>query len=258
MPENIEQKRRESKEERKQKIRELGFSKEETIKYLAEHFSTIEKLLGKIQSLQSIGFTNPISLIEKFPQIAGLDINRVIQDLQSIGFTNPISLIEKHPLIAGLDINRIKRRLQLIKRLSLKFQLQFNPKGIVENYPRYLGYDLKRIFFYFRIASFYNVDEKLYRELIGRNPFIVFNILHSLYLENKISDKNEFKRLIYKLKIYSQEARQAVQNETKTNLPQIIENLKQKQNDENARFLLKLANYLEDLLKKEEERKKKT
>jgi hypothetical protein len=56
---------------------------------------------------------------------------------------------------------------------------------------------------------------------------------------------------------FPKETKQKIQNETKENLPQIIENLRQKQDDENARFLLKLTSYLEDLLKKEEERKRK-
>jgi hypothetical protein len=137
----------------------------------------------------------------------------------------------------------------------MKFQLKLNPIEIIENYPQYLGYDLKRIFFYFRIASFYNVDEKFYRRLITKNPFIVFNILHTLYLQNKISDQNEFEKLINKIRRFSKETKQKIKQQTKNNLSQIIENLKQKQDDENAKFLLKLANYLQDLLKKE---KKKT
>jgi hypothetical protein len=314
MPENIEQKGGESKKERKLKIRELSFANEKAIEYLSEHF-TLETLKIKIQSLQSLGFTNPISLIEKFPQIAGLDINRAIQSLQSLGFTNPISLIEKHPPIAGLDINRViqslqslgftnpisliekfpqiagldinrviqslqsvgftnpisliekfppiasydinrvKRRIQLIQILNTKFQLQIDPIEIIESFPPYLGLDLKRIFFFLRIARFYNFNEKFYRNLITKNPFIVFNILHTLYSQNKISDQNEFRRLINKIRKSPKEIKQTIQNETKTNLSQIIENLKQKQDDEDTKFLLKLANYLQDLLKKE---KKKT
>jgi hypothetical protein len=172
MPKNIEQKRGESKKERNQEIRELGFSKEKAIEYLTKHF-TIKTLKTKIQSLQSLGFTNPISLIEKFPQIANYDINRVIQSLQSVGFTNPISLIEKFPSIAGLDINRVKRRIQLVQRLNTKFQLHLDPIEIIEHHPPYLGYDLKRIFFYLRIAMFYKVDEKFYRNLI-KKPIYCF------------------------------------------------------------------------------------
>jgi len=315
MPENIEQKRKESKEERRQKIRELGFSNEKAVEYLTRF--NIGTLQRKIQDLQSTGFENPIALIEKHPPIANLDIRRVIQSLQSAGFENPIALIKKHPSIAskdikrviqdlqsagfenpialikkyppiaskninrviqslqsagfenpialikkyppiaGRDINRVKRQIQLIKILNTKFQLQLDPIKIIENFPPYLNYDLKRIFFFFRITSFYNFDEKFYRNLITKNPFVVFNILYKLYLQNKISDKDEFRRLIIELIVFSKELKQEIQNETKTNLPQIIEELKQKQNDENARFLLKLASYLEALLKKEEERKRK-
>jgi hypothetical protein len=282
MPENIGQKRRESKEEKKQKIRELGFSKEKAIKYLNRHVS-IETLQRRIQLLQSLGFTNPIALIEKFPPIAGSDINRVIQSLKSAGFTNPIALIEKFPKIASSDINRViqslksagftnpialiekhpqivgyginhvERRIQLIKKLNTKFQLQLDPIEIIENYPPYLGYDLKRILFYLRIARFYNVDEKFYRVLIKINPFIVFNTLYySLYPQNRISDGDEFRRLVGKIKsVFPKETRQKIQDRVKTNLPQIIEELKQKQDDPNVRFLLKLASYLEDLLEKE-------
>jgi hypothetical protein len=271
MPENIEQKRKESKEERRQKIRELGFSNEKAVEYLTKIF-TIETLQRKIQSLQSVGFKDPISLIEKFPPIAGYDINRVIQSLQSVGFKDPISLIEKFPPIAGYDINRViqslqslgfkdpisliekfppiagydinrvKRRIQLLEGLNTKFQLQLDPIKIIEHNPRYLTYDLKRIFFYLRVASFYNIDEKFYRRLIIHNPFIVFNILYGLYLQNKISDKDEFKRLINKLRRFSNEIKQKIQNGTKDNLSQIIEYLKQQQ-DEKAKFLLELANY---------------
>jgi hypothetical protein len=62
MSKNIEQKGGESKEEKKQEIRELGFANEKAIEYLARHF-TIETIKTKIQSFQSLGFTNPISLI---------------------------------------------------------------------------------------------------------------------------------------------------------------------------------------------------
>jgi len=228
MFENLEQKRgKAKKEEKKQEIRVLGFSKEKAIEYLNRHI-TIDNLKRKIQFLQSLGFKNPISLIEKYP------------------------------IIAGRDIHSIEKRIELIKRLNTKFQLQINPIEIIEDFPHYLGYDLKRIFFYLRIASFYNLDEKFYRDrFIKQSPFVVFNILYNLYLQNKMSDGDEFKRLIYKLKIFPKETKQTIQNEIKTNLPQIIENLKQKQNDPNARFLLKLAGYLEALLKKEEERKRR-
>jgi hypothetical protein len=257
MPENIELKGGESRKEKKRKIRELGFSKEEAVEYLTKHL-TIVKLQEKIQSLRSVGFTNPVTLIEKHPPIASYNINHVIQTLQSVGFTNPISLIEKFPQIADLDINRVKKKLQLIQMLNKKFKLEFNPIKIIEKTPVYLGYDLKRIFFYLRIASFYNVDEKFYHQrFIRNNPFIVFNILHNLYLQQQISDKDEFKRLINKIRIFSKETKQTIQNETQNNLPQIIENLKQKQDDPDARFLLKLAGYLEALLKKEEEGKRK-
>jgi hypothetical protein len=316
MPKNIEQKGGESKEEKRKKIRALGFSNEEVIEYLTKNFNS-GTLQGKIQNLQSAGFENPISLIEKHPPIASLNINRVIQSLQSMGFTNPISLIEKHPPIAGYNINRViqslqsmgftnpiyliekfppiagydinrviqalqsmgftnpisliekfpkiacynidrvKRRIQLIQRLNMKFQLQLNPIEIIENNPKYVGYDQRRIFFFLRIASFYNVDEKFYRNLITKNPFVVFNILYELYLQNQISDQDEFRRLIDKIRSYPKEIKQTIQNEIKTNLPQIIENLRQKQDDPNARFLLKLISYLEDLLEKEEKRKRK-
>jgi len=267
MPENIEQKRRESREEKKRKIRELGFTKEKAIDYLAKYF-TIERLQEKIQALRSvrfidptssveIRFRDPISLIEKFPQIASYDINRVIQFLQSLGFTNPISLIEKFPPIAGRGINRVKRILELLKRLNAKFQLNLDPKKIIEDFPSYVSYDRKRLFFYLRIASFYNVDEKFCRDrLIKENPFIVFDTLYDLYLQNRISDKDEFKRLIYKIMKFPKEIKQTIQNKIKNNLPQIIEDLKQKQDDKNTKFLLKLASYLEDLLEKEREKKR--
>jgi hypothetical protein len=285
MSENIKQKIREQKGgAKKQKIRELGFSKESAIEYLNRHTRT-ERLQRKIQSLQLLGFSNPISLIEKHPPIADCDINRIIQSLQllgfsnpisliekfpkivsydinrvvsslrSIGFTNPTALIEKFPPVAGLKINRIKRKIDLIQRLNKKFQLQLNPIKTIENFPRYLSLSLKKIFFSLKIASFYNVDEKFYQTIVKENPLIIFDILYSLYKQNKISDKDEFRRLIIKIRIYPKELKKTIQNETKTNLPQIIENLKQKKDDENAKFLLKLAGYLEDLLKKEKERK---
>jgi len=53
-------------------------------------------------------------LIEKYPPIANLNINRVIQSFQSLGFTNPVSLIEEHPQIAGLNINRVIQSLQSV------------------------------------------------------------------------------------------------------------------------------------------------
>jgi len=225
MPKNIEP-QGVSKEKRKQKIKELGFSNEGVIKYLTNHF-TIEKIQEKIQSLQSAGFKDPVSLIEKFPPIA------------------------------GLNINRVKRKIRLIERLNTKFQLQLNPVDVIKSYPPYLGYDLKRIFFYLRVASLYNVDEKFYRKLITENPFIVYDILYDLYSQNKISDKDEFERLINKILKFPKETKKEIQDKIKNNLPKIIEELKQTQDNPNIRFLLKLASYLEVLLRKERKRKRR-
>jgi len=248
---NIEQKRKRLKgEEKIQIIRELGFSKRETIEYLFKHF-TIETIQKRIRLLQSLGFTNPIALIEKFGPIAYLNVNRVIQFLLSLGFRNPISLIERFPQIVSLDLNRVKRRIQLIKRLNEKLQLQLDPIEIIENFPPYLGYDIKRAFFYLKIARFYNLNKSFYERLITKNPFIVFKILYELYSENKIFDVDEFIRLINKISTYSEETKQNSLDEIKTELAQIIEILRKKKDDPNAKFLLKLACYLEYLLKKE-------
>jgi len=305
-----------SQEEKKQEIRKLGFSEEKTVDYLANKF-TIETIRNKIQSLQSTGFTNPVSLIEKFPPIASYKIKRVIQDLKSVGFSDPVSLIEKHPRIAsfkiknvirdfksvgfsnpvsliekfppiadlninrviqdlksvgfsdpvsliktspsitGLDINRIKRRLELIRRLNKTFQLELDPINIIKQFPTYLNYDIKRIFFYLRIASFYGVDHEFYRNrLITKNPFIVFNILYNLYSRDRILDEDEFETQIKRINKLSKETKREIQDETENNLPQIIENLKQQQDDENAKFLLKLASYLEVLLEKKKKKRK--
>jgi len=277
MPKNIEQKGGESKEGRKQEIRKLGFSDEEAVEHLTKHF-TIDKLKEKIQSLQSAGFNNPTALIEKHPPIAGLDINRVIKDLQSVGFVNPTALIEKHPQIAGYDINRVikdlqsvgfnnptaliekfpqiagydinrvKRKLQLIQRLNTKFQLQLNPVEIIENSPRYLSCALKRIFFYLRIARFYNVDEKFYRRLIKNNPSIVFVLLYKLYVKNQISNKDELKKLFYKINKIPKQKKQKIKNIIEQKRHIITKNLerklKQRPNDKNVKFLLQLASNL--------------
>ena len=246
----------EIREIKKINIRNIGFSDEEVIEYLARKFN-IKTIERKIEVLQSLGFTNPVSLIEKFPQIAGLDINRVLQSLQSLGFTNPVSLIEKYPQIAGHKKEKIERRLELFRKLNKIFNLQLDLIRIIETFPNYLAYDLRRIYFYLRIASFYNFDEKFYRRLITINPFLVFYVLYELCLQGRIFDKEEFKRLINKVSghAFSKELKQNIINRIKNNLYEITEFLKQELTSEHPhrneiKFLLKLSRYLEALLKK--------
>jgi uncharacterized tellurite resistance protein B-like protein len=250
---------KESKDDKEKKISEiekLGFSDEKAKEYLAKHFK-IETLKTKIENLQSKGFKDPVSLIEKHLSIADLDIDRVIDSLKEKGFKEPVSLIEKFPQIADLDIDRIEARINLIKRLNKMFKLSYDPIQIIEKVPRYLSYSKNRIFFYFRIASFYNLDEKSYKKIISQNPFLVFNLLYKTYSSiNQLPDKEKMMRVVSKLPILSKEAKETLINKIKAELPQIIENLKQKEKDENAIFLLKLTSSLSALLEKEKRKEK--
>ena len=102
---------------------------------------------------------------------------RKIDGLTTAGFKDPVASIEKHPPLASYDIKRVKRRLRLIQRLNRQFNLDYDPIGVIEAFPQYLGYSKDRLFFFLRIASFYSLPEPVYRGLTYLNPFLVFREL---------------------------------------------------------------------------------
>jgi hypothetical protein len=163
--------------EKKEYLLAWGITSKKAQEYLASHF-TIEKLKEKVDLLKNAGFESPVELIERHPQIAGLNIERVIENLKNAGFESPVELIERHPPIAGFNIERVKARIKLIERLNRKFNLDYDPINVIENFPQYLGYRKERLFFYLRLASFYKADEEFYRNyLITKNPFLLFSEL---------------------------------------------------------------------------------
>lgn len=63
------------KKKEKRALLELGFGDNEAVEYLTRH--TQEKVTKNIQDLKDAGLKDPVKLIEKFPPLAGLDIQRV-------------------------------------------------------------------------------------------------------------------------------------------------------------------------------------
>ena len=258
--------------EKKEYLLALGITSKKAQEYLASHF-TIEKLKEKvdllknagfenpveliekhppiaglniervIENLKNAGFESPVELIEKYPPIAGLNIERVIRSLKNAGFENPVELIEKHPPIAGYNIERVKARIKLIERLNRKFNLDYDPINVIENFPQYLSYRKERLFFYLRLASFYKADEEFYRNyLITKNPFLLFSEL-STHLPQ---DQEELKKMINSLSKLSKKERDSRINKVKEDLPKIIENLKNLPKETAGKdLLLKLAINLE-------------
>jgi hypothetical protein len=90
-----------------------------------------------MDDLTRAGFHNPRELIEKRPQIASCHMQRVMDDLTGAGFHNIVKLIEKHPPIAGYNIRRV------IEGLTMAgFR---NPVGLIEKFPPMSGYNIRRV-----------------------------------------------------------------------------------------------------------------
>jgi hypothetical protein len=167
----------------------------------------------------------------------------VIENLKNAGFESPVGLIEKHPPIAGHDIERVKARIKLIERLNRKFNLDYDPINVIENFPPYLNYRKERLFFYLRLASFYKADEEFYRNyLITKNPFLLFSELSTRLPQ----DQEELKKMINSLSKLPKKERESRINKVKEDLPKIIENLKNLPEETPGKdLLLKLAINLE-------------
>jgi hypothetical protein len=96
-----------------------------------------ETLDKKIGNLTEAGFKNPIELIEKFPRLAGLDIQRVKKDLTDAGFKDPNRLIENFPPITSYDIQQVKKDLT-----DAGFK---DPNRLIERFPRLASLDIQRV-----------------------------------------------------------------------------------------------------------------
>jgi len=220
-----------------------------------------------INDLKKAGFTNPLVSIEKFPPLAGYDIQRVINDLKKAGFTNPLVSIEKFPQLAGLDIQRVKRRLNLISKLHTLYQIfgetrlsqeLIKEKSIelIEDFPPYLGYSQERIFFYLRLAKLFKTrDLKIYKRLITKNPFLIFQQI----TEQPSYDSATLRTVILSVGRMKPDRKKQIITEMISSLPSIIRELSAKpQPSPSDKELLKIALNLKRILEKPKRKKRKT
>ena len=106
--------------ERLESLATLGFKDPIT---LIEKNPTIlnffpENIKNKLSELRTQGFKDPVTLIEKQPSILGLSPENILNKLSELrtqGFKDPVTLIEKNPSILGLSPENIKRRVRLFE-----------------------------------------------------------------------------------------------------------------------------------------------
>ncbi|MDE2020761.1 MAG: hypothetical protein KGJ13_10530 [Patescibacteria group bacterium] len=150
------------------------------------HIDTLEEHINNLVVATGFSRKKILKLIGKFPPLAGLDISRVLADFQEVGFSKDkaIKLISQLPQLAGLDIARVKARVRGTRRLEqlLRAEAQKNVQGhplsdlkeYLENFPAILSYARKRLVFYNRLVIGARLTEKIHRQLITQNPYLVF------------------------------------------------------------------------------------
>lgn len=244
-------------DDKRKALQELGFKEEKTLEYLGVHFR-IDTLKEKIEKLKKAGFENPIPLIEKYPRLASYDIQKVKKDLEEAGFKNPIGAIEKYPPLADLDIQRVERRIRTLERL-IEFHSLKGISGIEwgESQPDLFGYNIHRIYFYWKILRKISPEISYPEELIKKvnllrvqNPYLVFSYLK----ERKPQDFPELKGIFSTIRGLSKYEKAGIIRKTKETLPKTIEELKESPQPYD-KFLLKLTQSLE-LIEKTKGRKK--
>ncbi|PJE68935.1 hypothetical protein COU96_02560, partial [Candidatus Shapirobacteria bacterium CG10_big_fil_rev_8_21_14_0_10_38_14] len=136
---------------------------------------------------------------------------------QKAGFPNPVRLIEKHPQVAGYNINRVRRRIKLIEQLNRQFSLEYEPISLIETFPVYLSYSKSRLFFFLRIGAFYNLEEALYRRLITINPFLLFSEI----LERRPQDEEGLRIALREVSKLSRSKKSEIIAKTREGLPEL-------------------------------------
>ena len=179
-------------------------------------------------------------------------LERHIDNLTTAGFTKPAASIEKHPEPANLDIQRVKSRLRLIQRLNRQFNLNYDPIGIIETVPRYLSYSRDRLFFFLRVGRFYDISEDVYRRLITLNPFLVFSEVLKRNPDNQIQE--EVRKICNAERKLSKQEKNERIKEVKDKLSQ-METILEGYPENQKQFFLKLARNLERQVERD---KKKT
>ena len=104
---------------------------------------TPENIQNKLSELRGNGFKDPITLIEKLPPILGLspeNIQNKLSELRGNGFKDPITLIEKLPSILGLSPENIQNKLSELRGNGFK-----NPINLIEKQPQILGFSPENI-----------------------------------------------------------------------------------------------------------------
>ncbi len=122
-------------------LEKLGFSisavnkiKNKSV-YIPEDGSTIVK---KISWLKDQGFSNPIELIEKSPQILGLaeeSMGEKISLLKEQNIDDPVKLIERMPQILGFAEESIPKKISWLKEQGFD-----DPLKLIHTMPQILGF----------------------------------------------------------------------------------------------------------------------
>ena len=115
-----------------------------------------ENIQNKLAELRSNGFKDPIALIEKQPSILNYspeNIQNKLTALNANGFENPIRLIEKFPQILSYSPENINRRVRLFGRLVRVFDSPMNPVEMMEQETTLFGTKIDKLLVLARVAQ---------------------------------------------------------------------------------------------------------
>ena len=153
---------------RRQHLLDLGFPaetimvwEEATPKLFTEQFVD-EKLAG----LLARGFTDPVKLITSLPSILGLafeNIDAKLAGLLARGFTDPVKLITSSPSILGYAFENIDAKLAFGRHMGV------DVIPLIESFPPFLSYNLKRIALCTRLAIAIDGDPRTVVLLLSKH-----------------------------------------------------------------------------------------
>ena len=196
----------------------------------------IEERARRLEDFIDLGFS-PKTAGELSRHLKRATLENKITGFQEAGFPNPVRLIEKHPQVAGYNINRVRRRIKLIEQLNRQFSLEYEPISLIETFPVYLSYSKSRLFFFLRIGAFYNLEEALYRRLITINPFLLFSEI----LERRPQDEEGLRIALREVSKLSRSKKSEIIAKTREGLPELQKKIETQPTSEQRSFLAKLA-----------------
>lgn len=225
----------EQKEPKKGILEELGFTNKEAMKYLEKYpISKVKEQIGQLRA-------------------------------EGLKFRNPVRAIEKFPLLINFDIKDLKKRINFLRTIGLNSLMGIYETKFCEEFPQIFDRDIHTITFSFQILKElvkrrgmiklpFGEKMSLSKELINQNPYLTFSFLK----EKKPINFEGVKEVLVSLGGVKEEEREKIIKGVKENLSETLEGLKESKDPYENEFLLKLANQLEFLGKKEETEKEKS